>query len=110
MVRFAVYAGWIRNPSRNTADHMNIKKIEPVNISQEQEIWSKTPEGILRTMLWEIESGRFDPERLIVISYEKTEDMKEMLHINHTDHNKIELLGLIEIVKQWHGERILCEG
>ena len=79
-----------------------IKAIYPQNqISADQDRWNQTAEGVLRNLLWQIETGQVKPKELAVcfIDYKGGE---KRYTLQHTRQDPERIIGILEICKDLH--------
>lgn len=81
-----------------------IKAIYPMNqISADQDRWNATAEGILRNLLWQIETGQVKAKELAV-AYVDYKGGERRYVLRNTDHTPERIVGLLEIGKKIHLE------
>lgn len=87
----------------------NIDAMQPENISAETDQWRQTAEGVLRWLLWRIETGQIKPKELVVAYVDYKGGEKQIFSTEATKHSKIKINGLLNLALQRHSDRVLYE-
>ena len=86
-----------------------IKPIEPENISDEQNQWNKTAEGLLKRILWQIKTGQIKPRELAIAYVDYKGGQSKTVVLETTDHDPLRLNGLLNLALNRHSDRTLYE-
>lgn len=84
-----------------------IEPIQPENISAESEQWNATAEGLLRRLLWQIETGQVKPKEMAVAYFDYKGGVKRHITLEATDHDAVKINGLLHLAVQFQSDKVL---
>lgn len=86
-----------------------VEAIVPESISAESERWSASAEGILKRLVWQIETGQIKPKELVVAYFDYKGGEGKALAVESTQHNPVKINGLFNLATKRHSDKVLYD-